>query len=298
MLVSVVVPNLNKGCFLEQALESIFQQEYIDVEVIAIDGGSNDCSLEVFEKYRDRFAAFISEPDEGQANAINKGFRLARGDVVAWLNSDDVYYPDAVSLAVAAFEDNPELDLLYGDGIFIDEANRYLRPFTEVEPYSEYRLRNCSDYIMQPTTFFRRKALEEIGYIDEDLHFAFDWDLWCKLARHAGSVKYLPKYMAATRIYPDTKTSSGGWPRLREISQVLRRHRTGWWPPAYWGYLSTELLSMQTNQPVMRRWSLWGVQTACGFLAIENVINHRKLTRGGRAVDEAVPNKETIFNII
>ncbi len=136
---------------------------------------------------------------------------------------------------------------------------------------------------MQPTTFLRREALKEVGYIDESLQWAFDWDFWCKLARRAGAVKYLPEFMAATRIYPDTKTSSGGWPRLREIRQVIQQHRSSWWPPAFWGYLSVEIHSIMMSQPgALRRWPLWCAQMACGLLALENVIHHNKLVRRGR----------------
>lgn len=290
MLVSIVVPNLNKRPFLGQALESIFQQDYPEIEVIAIDGGSNDGSLDVFERYRDRFAQFRSEPDDGQANAINKGFRLARGKVVAWLNSDDLYYPNAVSRAVAAFQQDANLDLLYGDAIFVDEANRYLRSFVEVEAYSEYRLRNCSDYIMQPTTFFRRAALKDVGYLDESLHFAFDWDLWCKLARRAGAVKYVAEFMAAARIYPETKTSSGGWSRIREIRRVIRRHSTSPWPSALWGYTSAQFHSLLVREKSpLKRLALRVAMLGCILLAGENAVSHVIRSRSRRPVDEPVP---------
>jgi len=243
-LVSIITPSYNQAEFLEQTIRSVLAQDYANIEYIVVDGGSTDGSVEVIKRYDARIAKWVSEPDEGQSDAINKGFRIATGEIVAWLNSDDVYFPDAVSTAVRRFQQRPSLGLLYGDCVFVDRDGQFLRYFTEVEPYSEFRLRNCTDFIMQPTTFFKRETLLDVGLLDASLHYSMDWDLWCRFAESGCGVHYEPKPLAATRIYPETKTMAGSRPRLREIWRVLKRHRTGLWPHAYFGFFATEVRRM------------------------------------------------------
>ena len=258
-LVSIITPSYNQAAFLEQTIRSVLAQDYPHIEYIIVDGGSTDGSLDIIRRYETESVRWVSEADAGQADAINKGFRLAGGDIVAWLNSDDLYYPGAVSAAVHQFEQQPSLGLLYGDCAFIDRAGNFLRYFSEIEPYNEFRLRNCSDSIMQPATFFRRDALFEIGLLDEHLHFCMDWDLWCRFARSDCSVHYERRLMAATRVYAETKTMAGSRARLAEIRHVLRRHGTGLWPHAYCGFLSTEVRRRLAEEATLsaRRFLLW-----------------------------------------
>jgi len=239
-VVSIVTPSYNQAAFLEQTIRSVLAQDYPNIEYIVVDGGSTDGSVEIIKRYADRIARWVSEPDEGQSDAINKGFRMATGEIVAWLNSDDLYFPQTLSSAVKRFEENAALGLFYGDCVFVDRDGQFLRYFTEVEPYSAFRLRNCSDFIMQPTTFFRRDVLFDIGLLDAGLHFAMDWDLWCRFARSGCGVRYEPKLIAATRVYPATKTTAGSGPRLDEIKAVWKRYRTAWWPHAVFGFRATE----------------------------------------------------------
>ena len=240
-LVSIITPSYNHAAFLDETIRSVLAQDYANIEYIVVDGGSTDGSVEIIQRHAGRIAKWVSEPDEGQSHAINKGFRMASGDVVAWLNSDDLYFPDAVSTAVRRFREQPDLGLFYGHGVFVDRDGAFVRYFTEVEPYDAFRLRNCSDYIMQPTTFFRRDALFSVGLLDESLHFTMDWDLWCRFAESGCGVHYEPKLIAATRVYPETKTTAGSRARLVEIFRTLRRHATGWWPHAYFGFRATEV---------------------------------------------------------
>ncbi|MBN1919396.1 MAG: glycosyltransferase [Verrucomicrobia bacterium] len=242
-LVSIITPSHNHAAFLEETIRSVLAQDYPNIEYIVVDGGSTDGSVEIIKRYGDRIARWVSEPDEGQSHAINKGFRMATGEIVAWLNSDDLYFPDAVSTAVKCFVADERLGLVYGHGVFVDRDGGFLRYFTEVEPYDAFRLRNCSDYIMQPTTFFRRDALLDVGLLNESLHYAMDWDLWCRFAESGCGVHFEPRLIAATRVYPETKTTAGSRPRLNEIFRTLRRHATGWWPHAYFGFRATELRS-------------------------------------------------------
>ena len=238
--VSVITPSFNQARFLEQTLLSVLHQDYSNLEYIVIDGGSTDGSLEIIKKYQHAIDYWVSEPDRGQSNAINKGICKAGGDIVAWLNSDDLYFPHAVSTAVRAFQENPNLALFYANCVFIDENGRFIRYFTEVEEFNEERLRNYTDFIMQPTTFFSRKKLNQAGLLDERLHYGMDWDLWCRLAR-TGDVLYENTVIAANRDYQETKTRNGSWRRLRELFEINTRHMTGIWPHAFFGFCGTEL---------------------------------------------------------
>ncbi len=273
-LVSIVTPSYNQAAFLEETIRSVLAQDYPHIEYIVVDGGSTDGSVEIIKRYEGGIARWVSEPDEGQSHAVNKGFRMASGEIVAWLNSDDLYFPDAVSTAVRRFEEHPDLGLLYGDSVFVDRDGAFVRYFTEAEPYNEFRLRNCSDYIMQPTAFFRRDRLLEIGMLDESLHFTMDWDLWCRFATSGCRVHYERTLIAAARVYPEAKTSAGGGARLAEIKGTLKRHRTSWWPHALYGYYATEVRQLLERKDLsfFRRLCLT-VRLFCLYLgAARNVI--------------------------
>jgi len=277
-LVSIIVPSMNQGEFLEECLSSILDQDYPNIEVILIDGGSTDNTLDVIHLYSDRLSYWVSEPDRGQSHAINKGFKVACGDIVAWLNSDDVYFPRAVSKAVQQFQANPNLALFYGHCVYINEHGDFLRYFSEVEPWNKNRLLNFSDYIMQPTTFFSRAKLFHVGLLDETLHYGMDWDLWCKLAL-SGEVHYEQSIIAANREYGTTKTNSGSWRRLRELLKIQKRHMTGRWPHAFWGFCSTEcrLKERLTNTFLARLfWRFLGNATL--LLSPVGIIKNRQLS--------------------
>jgi glycosyltransferase involved in cell wall biosynthesis len=238
--VSIITPSYNQAPFLEQCIRSVLNQDYQNIEYIIIDGGSNDGSIDIIKKYEKNLAYWESEPDNGQSHAINKGFKKATGDIVAWLNSDDLYFPDAVSIAVKRFQEQTDLVLFYGNCVFIDKNGGFIRYFTEVEPYDLNRLLNYSDYIMQPTTFFSRQKLIEIGYLDENLDYTMDWDLWCKLSK-IGKVYNEKSLIAANRDYDTTKTNSGGLTRLKEISRIKNRHGTTFWPHSIIAYSAAEI---------------------------------------------------------
>lgn len=218
---SVVVPSFQKGRFLRHALDSILSQDWPTLEVLVLDGGSTDGSVDVLRSYGDRIW-YRSHPDGGQSSAINEGFRRSRGQFVAWLNADDVYYPGAVRHAVATLREHPDAALVYGEGDLIDEHGAVLHRFPETVPFDLWRLANVADYILQPTVFFRREAIEGVE-IDERLQWGLDWDLWLRLgARHP--LVRTPRVLAASRVYSDTKTASGGVRRLRELLAILRAH--------------------------------------------------------------------------
>lgn len=221
-LVSIITPSYNQGKFIRQTIESVLMQDYENVEYIVVDGGSKDDTLSILKEYEGKLT-YISEKDNGQSDAINKGFHMAKGEIVAWLNSDDTYEPDCISRAVEEFDNNEKLGLLYGDGYIIDEEDRKVKIFEYTQEFDLWKLVNFWDYIMQPATFFRSSYLNEVGYLDVGLQYCMDWDLWIKLAS-VSDVMYINEILACSREYGDTKTSTGGEKRLGEITKLLQKY--------------------------------------------------------------------------
>ncbi len=203
-LVSIVTPSLNQGRFIGDTIESVLGQDYPRIEYIIVDGGSTDETLTLLQSYSNRLR-WISEPDGGQSAAINKGWQQTTGEIVAWLNSDDTYLPGAVSQAVAFLQDHPEVDAVYGDCDYIDLKGRFLRPYP-ARPFDYLEMvRTAVNYIPQPATFIRRRALEPLGYLDETLHYIMDFDCWLRLGvQHA--LAYLPVRLAMLRLHPEAKS--------------------------------------------------------------------------------------------
>jgi glycosyltransferase involved in cell wall biosynthesis len=233
-LVTVVTPSYNQGRFIRATIESVLGQDYPALEYIIMDGGSTDETAAIVKEYGSR-VTWISENDRGQANAINKGFRQAKGVTVAWINSDDVVLPRAVSRAVAAFAHRPELGAVYGEGYTIDGDGDVTNRFTATEPFNLWKLVYVWDYVLQQTVYFRKSVLEEIGYLDERLHWGMDWDVLIRIGMRY-PIGYIPEYMGALREHLETKTASGGRPRFRELVHLMRRHGGRRYPPGYFIY--------------------------------------------------------------
>ncbi len=223
--VTIITPSYNQGRFLAAAIDSILAQDYPAIEHLVLDAASTDETLDVLRGYGDR-VRWSSEPDHGQGDAIEKGFARTGGQVIAWLNADDVYLPGAVSAAVAALEAQPGLAGVYGNAEFIDAAGAVMGPCTQVEPYDPARLVNQLDYIVQPATFFRRATYEAAGGLDPGLRYCLDYDLWIRMGTLA-PFRLLERTLAQVRIHAQTKTASGGLGRLLEIERMIARHGRG-----------------------------------------------------------------------
>jgi glycosyltransferase involved in cell wall biosynthesis len=229
-LVSIVTPSYNQGRFIKETIESVLSQDHQPVEYLVFDGGSTDETLAVLRSYDDRFF-WVSEKDQGQSNAINKGWRRARGEILAWLNSDDIYLPGAISKAVAFLQDHPECGAVYGAGYHIREDGKIIERYP-TEPFNRQRLvETC--YICQPTVFIRKGVLQKIGFLDEGLRYSMDYDLWFRIARRY-DFGYLPEYLACTRFYGETKTLGQRVQVHKEILKVVHRHHQP--VPASWIY--------------------------------------------------------------
>jgi len=201
-LVSIITPSYNQASYLEQTILSVLEQDHTSLEYLVVDGGSQDGSVEIIRKYADRLAWWVSERDAGQAEAINKGLARARGEVVAWLNSDDLLLPGAVARAVAALEANPELGMIFGDAITIDAQGKSLNHLR----FGEWGLTEFMRFriICQPAVFMRKSALDKAGYLDPAFHYLLDHHLWIRLAR-LGPVQHIPETLAAARHHPAAK---------------------------------------------------------------------------------------------
>ena len=228
-LVSIVTPSLNQGRFLRQAIDSVLDSGYPHLEYLVVDGGSRDDSVEILRSYSDRLR-WVSEKDDGQAEAINKGFALSQGSILGWLNADDAYLPGAIEAATLCFEGRPEVGLVYGEGCILDEDGVVEHAFDGIEPVCLWRLLHFLDYVLQPSAFFRRSFFEEVGGLDETLHFGLDWDLWIRLAA-VSELLFVEEEWACSREYRETKTSVGGWRRLRELRRIASRHAGRSWTP-------------------------------------------------------------------
>lgn len=233
--VSVVTPSLDQGPFLARAIDSVMDQEIDRLDYLVVDGGSRDSSLDVLKSYGDRIR-WISEPDQGQSDAINKGFRQTQGEILSWINADDELAPGALTTVQGLFARYREVDLIYGQGRILDERGRDLGPFSGIEPFSLWRLTHFLDYVLQPAAFFRRSAFEALGGLDRNLHYTMDWDLWIRLAGR-GRVLFVDQVLGHSREHDGTKTSTGGLRRVREISRLVRRHSGHRWTPGSKMYL-------------------------------------------------------------
>ncbi|HEB13072.1 MAG TPA: glycosyltransferase [Actinobacteria bacterium] len=216
-LVSIVMPSFNQQQFIEEAIQSIVNQDYPNLELIVIDGGSTDGTLEILKRY-DSQLHWISEPDNGQSHAINKGFKRAQGEIVAWLNSDDFYAPGAVRTAVDELVNNPDIGAVYGYAGVIDDQGDETHVLKSPE-YSRERLFSTPDFIMQPTVFMRKSVLDQVGLLDESLHYVMDYDLWLRIGR-VTDFKLIPTPLAGMRFHVDAKSvaqSKKFWPELRIV---------------------------------------------------------------------------------
>ncbi|WP_223069566.1 glycosyltransferase family 2 protein [Paenibacillus caui] len=204
-LVSIVTPSFQQAKFIEETIESVRAQTYPNIEHIVVDGGSTDGTVDTLKRLscsEDRFR-WISEQDRGQSNAINKGLKMAQGEIIGWLNSDDTYEPHAVELAVTALQEHESWGMVYGKADYTDEKSRFIRPYP-VEPFERQRLyEGC--IICQPAAFMRKHVMDELGGIDEYFHFCMDYELWMRISNHY-PVGFIPELLAHSRLHDESKT--------------------------------------------------------------------------------------------
>jgi GT2 family glycosyltransferase len=220
-LVTIVTPSYNQGSFLRRTIESALRQTYPHIEYLVVDGGSTDESVSILCSYSSRFW-WVSEPDRGQAHALNKGFARARGTICSYLNSDDVLLPRAVETVVAYLQQHPEWQMVYGRATLIDEQNRSVGTYRTL-PFSLRRLAEDT-CICQPAAFWRCSLAERIGPFDERLQYCMDYDYWLRMALAGSEIVHVDNLLACARIHPRAKTSTSLAAMYRESMTVCQRH--------------------------------------------------------------------------
>lgn len=230
-LISIVTPSFNQATFVEEALLSVRNQGVASVEHIVVDGGSKDHTVEVLKRYSllpgEVTLRWISEPDRGQSDALNKGFRMARGQIVGWLNSDDLYRPDCFRAVLQSFQQNPAVDVLYGDYRCVDARGQLLRLRREIE-FSHFILRyHRVLYVPTPSTFFRRRIFDEGNLIDIQYHYAMDYEFFLRLAERGYRFKHVRRFLADFRIHEQSKTGSQAFRQLEEHNQIAQIYAPG-----------------------------------------------------------------------
>jgi len=228
-LVSIVTPSFNQGRFIEENIRSVKCQDYPNIEHIVIDGGSTDNTVEILKKYEGIYnLRWVSEPDEGHADAVNKGFAMAQGEIIGWLNSDDVYFDrGAISAVVEAFQKHPEADIIYGDVAYMWEDGTILR--VQCVPGFRYSrlLRGC--FLEQPSVFFRRHVVEE-HKLDKRLKVAIDYEYWLRIGKLYRFV-HIPRILAADRNHSG-RISVAQADKLKAVGTQLRQQYLG--QPSPW----------------------------------------------------------------
>ncbi len=223
--ITLVSPSYNQAQFLQATLDSVVAQNYPNLEWIVMDGGSADGSVEILRRYEKHFSFWTSERDAGQADALQRGFARATGEILSWLNSDDVLRPNALRTVGEYFAAHPECDFLTGDGVFINAEGTRELFYVRGAPYSFAELlQYCNEkFLPQPSVFFSRASFERVGGLDVTLHYALDLDLWLRL-RAEFKLVYVPHCFSQMRVHAHAKTQDAHQPGLREVARVTRRY--------------------------------------------------------------------------
>lgn len=250
-LVSVIVPSFNQGVFLERTIRSLLHQDWSRIEIIVVDGGSTDDTVSIINRYERHIAWWVSEPDRGQADAINKGLSRATGAYVTWLASDDVLFPGALRILVRALEETPGAGIAYGGVAFIDADDRILKTSAYRDMTLDSLLYDKRSTIAQPASLISRSVLDRVGMLDETLHYCMDYDLWIRLMKVSSAVNLGDTILAGYRLHETSKTVSQYTRMAREKIGVNRRYTGDLVNPvitAHYGYIVENIFR------VFRKW--------------------------------------------
>jgi len=249
-LITIVTPSYNQGRFIEQTIHSVLSQDYPKIECLVMDGGSTDDTIRILRQFNDEIT-WVSEKDLGQAHAINKGFKRAKGEIIAWLNSDDWYIAGTFRKVADAFARNPQISMVYGEGYHVDENGNRLERYP-TEPFNLERFRETC-YICQPTVFLRRSVLDSVGCLDESLHYGLDYDYWIRVGKQL-HVLYLPEYLACSRIYASAKTLRSRVPVHKESIRIMKKHFEGVCSKWIFDYGHAVMESVISRDSLFKKW--------------------------------------------
>jgi len=219
MKVSIVTPSYEQGQYIERTLKSVASQTGAEIEHVVFDGGSTDSTVEILKRFNSQ-VRWISKKDNGQADAVNKGICATDGEIIGWLNSDDIYYPNAIARVVAYFTEQKEIDVVYGMADHIDIDDNIFESYP-TEPWNFERLKETC-FICQPALFFRRAVVKNHGLLDESLNYCMDYQYWLRLGKAGVRFGYLGEKLAGSRLYADNKTLSARVKVHREINDMFK----------------------------------------------------------------------------
>ncbi|MEJ7830185.1 MAG: glycosyltransferase family 2 protein [Segetibacter sp.] len=227
--ISIVTPSYNQGKYIEETILSIINQNYSNLEYLIIDGGSTDNSVEIIKKYEKHLAYWVSEKDKGQSDAINKGFKKVTGEIVCWLNSDDILIDGALDKVVSCFRDNKDLDLVNGNLLLIDENSKILSGHFILKQKSWYAKQGIY-YVSQPSMFWKRRIFDKVGLLREDFHASMDREFLIRIFKNNFKIGQLDEILAGFRMHSTSK-SSAGWENrdyLRDLKVLRSLHGSGY----------------------------------------------------------------------
>jgi glycosyltransferase involved in cell wall biosynthesis len=219
--ISIITPSYNQAEFLESTINSVLDQQYPNLEYILIDGGSTDGSMEIIKKYQHHFSYWISEKDNGQSQAINKGFKLATGKYVNWLNSDDIFLKDALFTLAHYLESHPSIDIVFGNVLYINSNNEHLYRSYEI-PYSQKITLYGTNHVLQPAALYKKSVIEKIGLLDERLHYTMDHEFWVRIHNAGFHFAGIQDAVAGYRLHNHSKGVSHMHDKIKRERRELK----------------------------------------------------------------------------
>lgn len=250
MKVSIITPSYNQGQFIERTLQSVASQTGAEIEHVVFDGGSTDNTVDVLKNVSPP-VRWVSKKDKGQTDAVNQGIRATDGEIIGWLNSDDIYYPGAVARIVEYFAQHPDVDVVYGMADHVDPDDKAFESYP-TEPWDFERLQETC-FICQPALFFRRRVIEQHGLLDESLNYCMDYEYWLRLGKAGVHFAYLEEKLAGSRLYADNKTLGARVKVHKEINDMFK-NKFGEVPESWLLNYAHALVESKTDRKESPRW--------------------------------------------